>query len=85
MKFLVVLIPVLVVLAGALARPSTDEGKRLIRVSETETPKWLTEDEVFELMRQKIHFMDITDHPTRPAKKNVVRGKICSISLMIID
>ena len=79
MKLFLSLLAVLVVVAGALARPSTDEERRLIRVSETETPKWLTQNEVFELMRQKVHFMDITDHPTRPQKKNAVRGKLYCI------
>jgi len=54
----------LVAVVSALARPSSfsaEEGNRLIQVSETEPAKWLTQEQVSELIRNKAHFMDITD------------------------
>ena len=57
-----------------MAGASTDEERRLIRVSKTETPKWLTQNKVFELMSRKVHFMDITDHSVPSPRKYTIRG-----------
>ncbi|KAJ3190218.1 Leucine aminopeptidase 1 [Gaertneriomyces sp. JEL0708] len=48
--------------SSALAAPvdQAASGKRLISLSETET-KWLTEEEIFALYKQRKHFIDITD------------------------
>ncbi|KAI9291821.1 Zn-dependent exopeptidase [Neoconidiobolus thromboides FSU 785] len=46
-----------------LASAANPEGKRLIQTSESEAPKWVTEAEVFQLLKQNKHFFDITDNP----------------------
>ena len=68
-------------LVGMAGASTDDERLRLIQVSETETPKWLTQDKVNELLRQKVHFMDITDSSRRPIKKLKLRsrGKLCCV------
>jgi len=66
MRFLLASTLLLAFVFGTLARPSQE--KRLIQVSETVAPKWLTEDEVFGLIRNNVNFMDITDHPVQSAK-----------------
>lgn len=38
-----------------------NEGKRLIKVSEHLPGQWMTEDEILQLIRQKVTFIDITD------------------------
>jgi len=50
------------------------EGKRLIKLSEEEPAKWLTEEEVFEVIRKQANFIDITDHQSRPLKVASVRA-----------
>jgi len=50
------------------------EGKRLIKLSEEEPAKWLTQEEVFEVIRKQAHFVDITDHQSRPLKTASVRA-----------
>jgi acid phosphatase class B len=52
------------ILSGAFALPSTKEsGKRLIKFSEEEPAKWLSQEEIetMSLSGHKIHFIDITD------------------------
>jgi len=59
------LILFVVLVASTSARPSaTEEGKRLIKVSEAEPAAWLSQEEILLLISNRINFMDITDFPT---------------------
>ncbi|OXA59073.1 probable leucine aminopeptidase 1 [Folsomia candida] len=45
--------------SAVVGRPSQDE-KRLIKISPEDSGTWLTEDEIFSLIRKNINFIDIT-------------------------
>jgi len=71
MKIFVVLLAVAVASISALpASSSVEEGDRLIQVSETEPPKWLTQEQISQLIANKINFMDVTGrtYPVLPKK-----------------
>lgn len=63
---------ILVVSLGAIIAssiPVEEQEKRLIKTSEDEDPKWLTEDEIWGfLIRKQRNFIDITDHPDMPTR-----------------
>jgi acid phosphatase class B len=66
---------VLALASVAFARPPTnDSGKRLIKFSEDEPAKWLSQEEVeaLSLSGHRIHFIDITDrtYPTQVRRVN---------------
>ncbi|KAG0336383.1 Leucine aminopeptidase 1 [Podila humilis] len=52
----------------SLGRPSSnrvahsDEGRRLVQTSDKEAPFWTSEAERLQMFRNKINYMDITDH-----------------------
>jgi len=54
-----------IVAAGTLDRGSNLEQRRLIRISETEDPKWLTQEEIMGLIQNRIGFMDVTDRRSK--------------------
>lgn len=54
----------LVVAAVAVALVSSravEEGKRLIKTSEEHPGEWMTEEQIVDLIKKKVTFIDITD------------------------
>ncbi|ODM98733.1 putative leucine aminopeptidase 1 [Orchesella cincta] len=58
----------LVVSVGVILVSSipVEQGKRLIKTSEEEPAKWMTDDEVWSLINKHQNFIDITDHQDMP-------------------
>jgi len=67
-----------VVVGEISARPSS-EATRLIKTSEAEPGKWLTQEQILDLVRNRVNFMDITDKnfPT-VTQDSSPKGKSCS-------
>lgn len=56
-------------IAIALSSP-VQENKRLIKTSENEPAKWLSEEEIFSLIAKKQNFVDVTDYKNYPDKSS---------------
>ncbi|CAL8109376.1 unnamed protein product [Orchesella dallaii] len=61
----------LVVSVGVILVSSVplEQGKRLIKTSEEEPAKWMTDDEIWSLIEKHQNFIDITDHQDMPVAK----------------
>jgi hypothetical protein len=74
--FKLLLVPLLAYMAQCAPSPSDKpETKRLIQTDEN-TVKWMSMDQVEDLMRQHTNFMDITDHEDFYTQESgIVAGK----------
>jgi len=69
---------VLLALFGEISARPSSETRRLIKTSEAELGKWLTQEEIFDLVINRVNFMDITDRkfPTTLKGGPSTKGKV---------
>jgi len=75
MKVLQILLLVSVGVALVSSRATVEDGKRLIKTSEEDPGKWMTEDDIFGLIKTGQTFIDVTDFNYPAADPDTIIAK----------